>query len=144
MTEPPRRPSRLSIEPGKLGYVLSAEEKAAKEEVERKERRQFCIDEVISSEETYYNRLQTTYDVYIEPLSARKILTETDVQSIFFMWQNLVGIHREFYSNLKKDHDTGTVNVAKHFKLYSDVFKMYQPYLNNYARSQQRMAEVRR
>jgi len=73
----------------------------------------------------------------------QKILTDDDVQSIFFMWQNLVGIHKEFFSALKKDHETGKVNVAKHFKSYSDVFKMYQPYLNNYTRSSLRMAEVR-
>ena len=132
-----RRPSktpRASIAKGKLGYIPDAEEI---ERAKMESKRIFTIEEILSTEETYYRRLRATWEVYVVPLRQLGALQSTDIDCMFFMWENLIAIHKDFYAALCREKQAGTLGekIGALFSQYSHVFKMYMPYLANFSKA---------
>jgi len=115
--------------------TLSPEERSAGRQAARREH---ALDEIHETELMYYTKLKLTLDVFINPLREAKVLDEGELNAQFLGWETLLGLHKDFSEALAQ-HDG---NVGQKFKLYSHLFKMYQPYLNNYSRASARRAEL--
>ena len=146
---PPWKPPRPPKPPKWERTSVVKKEGVAVEEIIEKtpedamlEKRGMVIEEVVSSENTYFNRLQGAWDVYICPLQELRILSEDDISSIFFMWEGLLGIHKRLSEELTVGLEQKSLDIGKLFNTYSHYFKMYQPYLNNYSRACDRRGEL--
>ena len=113
---------------------------AAREDAALK--RSYVLQEFISSEETYYNRLQITMDQYVKPLRQLEILSAAEINSQFYSWDLLVGLHKDLWENMVRDHDAGTLNVGARFKLFSHFLKCYSQYLANFDRARVERARL--
>jgi FYVE, RhoGEF and PH domain containing 5/6 len=134
----PRRPPRASLVQVQRRSVIICHD----EENEVLRKRQQVIDEILKSENTYYNRLQAAWDEYICPMQESRILSDDDIATIFFEWETLLGIHKRLNEELASANVKGTLNVGSIFNNYSHFFKMYQPYLNNYSQACDRRGEL--
>lgn len=115
--------------------TLSPEERSAGQQMARREH---AVDEIHETELMYYTKLKLTLDVFINPLREAKVLDEGELNAQFLGWETLLGLHKDFSEALSQHEG----NVGQKFKLYSHLFKMYQPYLNNYSRASARRAEL--
>lgn len=105
-------------------------------------KRSYVVQEFISSEETYYNRLQITMDLYVKPLRQLEILSVAEINSQFFSWDLLVGLHKDLWENMVRDRDAGTLNIGARFKLFSHFLKCYSQYLANFDRARVERARL--
>ena len=119
--------------------TLSPEAFQQREANKLAQRRLHAAAEIVKTEVMYYTKLKIVLDVFITPLRELRILDEAEINVQFYTWETLLGLHKDFSDALVRDPHTP---LAEHFIRYSHMFKMYQPYLNNYQRAGQRRAEL--
>lgn len=119
--------------------LLSDEEREARENARLSAKRGHAIAEIVETEIMYYTKLKIVLDVFITPMREQRILDESEITVQFYLWETLLGLHKDFSDALVRDTNTC---IADHFIRYSHMFKMYQPYLNNYQRAGLRRAEL--
>jgi FYVE/RhoGEF/PH domain-containing protein 5/6 len=116
--------------------VVSEEEKL---KMERK--RRHVIEEMISTEKTYLNRLEAIVDIFIIPLrNSGKIIDSIDIQGQFGYWENIYLLHKDLLSTMMKDFESGDLLLGKLFSGFSPFLKMYKQYLVDYERALSRRA----
>lgn len=112
------------------------------EAAEWKRKRGYVIREFISSEENYYKRLQLTFDLYVAPLRKLEIIESSQINTQFYNWDLLVGLHKDLYENMVLEHDAGTLNLGARFKTFSHFLKCYSQYLTNFDRARNERAKL--
>jgi len=121
-------------------------EEAAEKAAKRKRNRQRVIDEILSSEQSYVNSLTVLCNYFIFPMKklAREpkeaVLTSEEIQTIFSNIELLRSLNQTFMDNIKKEIDKGTeekTDIGKTFMEFSQFFKMYTMYVNNYDKAVQ-------
>mmetsp|Transcript_4675 Transcript_4675/g.10994 ORF Transcript_4675/g.10994 Transcript_4675/m.10994 type:complete len:1065 (-) Transcript_4675:124-3318(-) len=119
----------------------AAIDKAAQKAAKRKRTRQRVIEEILSSEESYVSSLSTLCDVFIYPLKnmardpSKTILNQGEIDTVFSNIQLLKQLNSTFMENLAKEIKKGTdekTDIGKTFMQFSQFFKMYTIYVNNY------------
>ena len=106
-------------------------------------KRGYVLQELVSSEETYYRRLQLTFDLYIQPLRRLDILSSAEINLQFYSWDLLVGLHKDLWENMVRDRDAGTLhNIGARFKLFSHFLKCYSQYLASFDRARVERARL--
>jgi FYVE/RhoGEF/PH domain-containing protein 5/6 len=109
---------------------------------ERLKKRSYVVLEIISTEKTYYERLQIVSDVYVAPCRNGKILDMQDVQEQFGYWDVICGIHKELYESMVRDQDAGTLQMGALFLKFSHYLKVYKDYLVNFDKALTRRAHL--
>jgi hypothetical protein len=110
--------------------------------VEEDRRRGFVIQEILSSEASYLQRLQLTLDLYVTPLRNSSILELREVNTQFLNWDLFVGLHKDLYDNMVKDNSAGVLDIGQRFKTFSHVLKCYSQYLTNFDRAREERARL--
>jgi len=130
----PSKTPRTGIPKGMLGAIPDP---AEAESAKREGKRVYTVQEIIITEETYSRRLKATWEVYVVPLRQVGILKAADIDCMFFMWESIMGLHKDFYAALKREQEADQLaeKVGLLFSQYSHLFKMYQPYLNNFGKA---------
>jgi hypothetical protein len=123
-TRPPTKVRRDSIAKGKLGSTEKLTEEEIAIENKRLEKLKLVINEVLTTEETYYSRLKVVWEIYIIPLKQLNKLKNEDMNCIFFMWENLIAIHKEFYNLMVTYNNENRleVEIGPLFSKYRFVF----------------------
>jgi len=122
-------------------------DKAAEKRAKRVRNRKRAIAEVLSTEESYVNSLGSLSRVFIQPLMklsadpSQMILSREEIQIIFSNIEVIRQLNEKFKEDLKKEiGPEGTeekTNLGKTFLEFSQFFKMYTMYVNNYDRAVQ-------
>jgi len=130
----PSKTPRAAIPKGMLG---SLPDPAEVELAKRESKRLYTVEEIIVTEDTYFHRLKATWEVYVVPLRQVGILNSADIDCMFFMWESIMGLHKDFFGALRREREAGQLaeKVGALFSQYSHLFKMYQPYLNNFSKA---------
>ena len=95
--------------------VLSEVQKLTK----RLGKRGFHIEEVVKTERTYVERLQTIADHFITPLREQKILSENEIQTQFTNWDIILDLHIDFLNQLEDQLDPSNPNSLPLGRLFT-------------------------
>jgi hypothetical protein len=102
-------------------------------------KRGFVIQEIISTELTYLDRLKLTIDYFIKPLKDLKILSEEDVVKQFSFLEMIYDLHSE---NRIEGSASQNLKFTQLFNAIAQNVKCYSDYLVNYEPSLQRRAHL--
>eukprot|EP00602_Paraphysomonas_sp_CaronLab_P000051 CAMPEP_0185028450 /NCGR_PEP_ID=MMETSP1103-20130426/14168_1 /TAXON_ID=36769 /ORGANISM="Paraphysomonas bandaiensis, Strain Caron Lab Isolate" /LENGTH=652 /DNA_ID=CAMNT_0027562875 /DNA_START=12 /DNA_END=1970 /DNA_ORIENTATION=+ len=107
------------------------DESSITKDEKREKKRVLVIKEIISSETTYFNRLQTTVDVFMIPFREKGILSNTEYDGQFGQLEMIRDMHKKLLSELNEAEGNGvnSIRVGKVFKDFSYFLKMYKQYL---------------
>jgi hypothetical protein len=89
-------------------------------------KRLMVINELISTEKTYVNRLFTTITVFIEPMRSANVLTPAEINDQFGCWEIIASHHRDFLTQLTS---TSPDSIGSLMNSFCRGLTMYQPYL---------------
>jgi hypothetical protein len=97
----------------------------------REKKRAMILNEIVSSEETYLNRLTITKDVFIVPIHERNLLSTAESEGQFGELEAIVVLHTSLASRLRAAHEDGTltVSVGQIFSEICPEFGIYKGYL---------------
>jgi len=101
-------------------------------------KRRFVIEEIISTEKTYVDRLQAVVEVFIEPLRANNFIDFADLQGQFGFWETVTNLHKGLYGRIIESKAAGTLEIGKIFQDFSHFLKMYASYLANFEQAMDR------
>jgi hypothetical protein len=97
-------------------------------------KRGYVIQEIISTEKTYVDRLRSTMAIIIQPLKEAKILDALDLKEQFEIFEHIAQVHGKHQC---EDFDTSAAFVA----FFDDIFEnvqLYAEYLAAYEPAMQR------
>ena len=80
----PVKPRRDTISKGNIGYM--------------KQKRDYVIEETVSSEAEYVDRLNILWTCYALPLKQKNIVTAEDLNTLFHQWEAILSTHQAFYA----------------------------------------------
>ena len=89
-------------------------------------KRLMVINELVSTEKTYVNRLFTTITVFIDPMRTANILTPAEINDQFGCWEIIASHHRDFLAQLTS---TSPDAIGSLMNSFCRGLTMYQPYL---------------
>ena len=95
-------------------------------------RRNFVIAEIISTEKTYYEKLEAIIEVFVNPLVAMKILNDEDQALQFNGLRSIYQIHKEMYYRMRSDSEKDILNMGDLFSQFSSRLQSYKEYLVNF------------
>lgn len=102
-------------------------------------KRAFVIQEIISTEFTYIERLKLTIDYIVLPLKTTKLLDQSDVKEQFFLLEKIYDLH------IRNSLDGSASQNLKFVDLFNDMaanFDVYTQYLVNYEPAMQRRGHL--
>ena len=99
----------------------------------RTKKRAMIINEIMSSEAEYLNRLLTLKSVYLVPIREGHILTTAEYAGQFWQLESIYDLHVKLFEELSDDFNQGGLHVGKIFQDFSHFLKMYQQYLSCFA-----------
>jgi len=110
---------------------------------ERKKQKAFILmrkkilDELLETEESYVNNLNTLQQHFITPLEKSNSLTESELFSLVSNWAELVAFHADFFVALTKKAKewSDMTPIFDLFEEFSQRLSIYKPYMANYNRS---------
>ena len=111
-----------------------AEEAAALLPEDKEERLRYkCVQEIITTEKTYAEQLNTLINVYLFPIKMTGILNQEQVNGIFSNVETIEPVHQELIKNLTDDDYTkGGEYIGEAFKKMCQYLKMYTIYCANH------------
>lgn len=111
-----------------------AEEAAALLPADKEERLRYkCVQEIITTEKTYAEQLNTLINVYLFPIKMTGILNPEQVNGIFSNVETIEPVHQELIKNLTDDDYTkGGEYIGEAFKKMCQYLKMYTIYCANH------------
>jgi len=113
-----------------------------KKAAEHATKRNYVVQEFISTEATYSGRLKIAQDVFLTPMRQQRILEEEEINTQFFVWSSLVDLHNDMYTGMVSDQENGKLNLGARFSLFSHFLVMYGQYLTNYDKALARRAQL--
>lgn len=87
-----------------------------------------AIHEIVTSEKTYLQQLQTLMDYFVKPLKEQQIIDEVSHTTLFGQIEMIHNLNGEFLRELESDMD----NVAQAFLKMAPFFKLYSVYAFDY------------
>lgn len=92
------------------------------------------IDEILETEKTYVKNLKLLETNFLIPLRASKglIVKEETIQKIFGDIDTITKINEMFLQDLESAASQNTNEISKLIKKFSQIFKLYIPYISNY------------
>ena len=92
-----------------------------------------CVREIITTEKTYVDDLNTLITVYLFPIRLTGILSQDQVAGIFSNVETLEPVHRELLQKLTdEDYTKGGEYIGEAFKTMCQYLKMYTVYCANH------------
>jgi len=99
----------------------------------RIKKREMVMNEIMSSEAEYLNRLLTLRDVYLIPIREGNILSSSEFAGQFWQLESIYDLHVKLFTELSNDFNVGAKQVGKIFNDFSHFLKMYKQYLSCFA-----------
>ncbi|KAM7357274.1 rho guanine nucleotide exchange factor 4 [Cochliomyia hominivorax] len=87
-----------------------------------------AVQEIITSEKTYLQHLETLMEYFVKPLKEQKIIDDSSHTTLFGQIEMIHNLNGEFLRELESDMD----NVAKAFLKMAPFFKLYSVYAFDY------------
>ncbi len=115
-----------------------------------KEKREWILSEIISSEKTYVESLKTLTNWFAEPLLQNKIISEESWKLLFQHLELLLSINEPLLKDLedflqeKLEKGLSSQNIAQIFLNTANSFRSYSNYINNYNIALQELKELRK
>ena len=103
------------------------------------------ISEIISTEFTYVDKLQTIIELLILPLreAGSSILDQNELQFQFLSWELIYGIHKDLYGNMVREQQANRLfNIPEMFYEFSDYLRLYKTYVTNFETAMNRRATL--
>ncbi|XP_071948416.1 guanine nucleotide exchange factor VAV2-like isoform X2 [Antedon mediterranea] len=104
------------------------------------DKRKYCVDEIVDTEERYVDALGNLVSKFIRPLSS--VLTKDDKKKIFMNIEDLHSRHLKFSKELSRSRDNGTVNMSDIFIKHKGQFLIYGFYCSFLTNAQRHIDEV--
>ncbi|XP_033095457.1 guanine nucleotide exchange factor VAV3-like isoform X2 [Anneissia japonica] len=104
------------------------------------DKRKYCVDEIVDTEERYVEALDNLVTKFIRPLST--ILSSEDRKKIFLNIEELYSRHFKFSRELYRSRDNGTHNMSNVFIKHKDKFLIYGFYCSFLTNAQRHIDEV--
>ena len=98
------------------------------EDSEVEKLRQKAIHEVISSEKTYLNHLETVEEFFMKSVREKGLLPNSDFATIFGDIPSIIQVNRELLHALEKSND----RIGKVFLELAPYLKFYSTYANDF------------
>jgi len=92
-------------------------------------KRLMILNEIVSSEETYLNRLEITRDLFIIPIQERNLLSKAERDGQFGELEAIVDLHMDLSRRLTTAHADGVLEVGQVFSEICPEFGIYKGYL---------------
>jgi Leucine-rich repeat (LRR) protein len=110
------------------------EERRTNEEIKLR-KRQKIIEEIISSEETYFSSLSSVVEIYINPLRNNRILSSEELFLLFSNLESLVlTVSKRILEELNEARDQ-KLSIGDVFSRHGNYFSLYSVYINNFEES---------
>ncbi|TMW41574.1 hypothetical protein DOY81_013347, partial [Sarcophaga bullata] len=87
-----------------------------------------AVQEIISSEKTYLQQLETLMEYFVKPLKQQQIINDVSHTTLFGQIEMIHNLNSEFLKELESDMD----NVAQAFLKMAPFFKLYSVYAFDY------------
>lgn len=94
----------------------------------RRNFRMQAVQEIISSEKTYLQQLETLMEFFVKPLKQQQIINDMSHTTLFGQIEMIHNLNSEFLKELESDMD----NVAQAFLKMAPFFKLYSVYAFDY------------
>lgn len=120
--------------------MLDPDNSPAKSEESKKRiifRRQ-AVHEILSSERSYLQHLDTLMHYFVLPLKAKQLISYVQFNALFGQLEMIYNLNRELLTELEANLD----NVAKAFLRMAPFFKLYSVYAFDYNKSQLILQEL--
>lgn len=102
---------------------------------EAEKKRNFVIMEIISTEKTYFSRLQALMDVFLFPLQKKNTIGQQEFRSSFGLIEVIYGIHREMCHWMIEEEKMPKPKMGKLFLAFINYLKVYKDYLLTFGSS---------
>lgn len=99
------------------------------------EEREKVISEIISTELSYVENLQTIIELLIVPIrdAGSTVLDQNEFQFQFGSWEMIYGIHKDLYENmLREQYNNRLYNIPQMFFEFSEYLRLYKTYVTNF------------
>lgn len=100
--------------------------------VPKKPIRQLIIEEIISTEDLYISKLKAIVDVFIHPLTEKRILSEEDILCQFGGLETILSKHLMFYDELTALFKSDSLLLGELFLSFGEELKCYETYMVNF------------
>ena len=98
------------------------------EDSEMEKLRKKAVEEVISSEKTYLNHLETAAEFFMKPVRERGMLPNSDYATIFGDLPSIIQVNKELLQALENSSD----RIGKVFLELAPYLKFYSTYANDF------------
>eukprot|EP00029_Vermamoeba_vermiformis_P010898 TRINITY_DN5853_c0_g1_i1.p1 TRINITY_DN5853_c0_g1~~TRINITY_DN5853_c0_g1_i1.p1 ORF type:complete len:741 (-),score=186.63 TRINITY_DN5853_c0_g1_i1:99-2321(-) len=111
----------------------------------REEKRNEARREILTTEKSYVNSLNTLISSYLFPLRESRILNEAEIDVIFSHVESIKNFNQEFLEALENrmKNWTSKTLLADIFLTYIPFFKMYTQYCYNYTKAITNLAQYK-
>ena len=121
-----------------LDATVSADVSSSK----RIRKREMIVNEIMSSEGVYLNRLSTLRDVYLVPIREGNILSNSEYTGQFWQLDSICDLHVKLFEELSNGFNGGDILIGKIFKDFSHFLKIYKQYLSCFAGALSKRAKL--
>uniref|UniRef100_H2YQP4 Guanine nucleotide exchange factor VAV2 n=1 Tax=Ciona savignyi TaxID=51511 RepID=H2YQP4_CIOSA len=111
---------------------------------QHKDKRSYCISEIIETEKNYVQHLGMMVCKFMEPFRQMNGIEEKDVRMIFMNIEDLLPIHQDFLRELEKSSSESPSTLSKPFLTYKDRFLLYGTYCCNLNESQEHLDHLKK
>jgi len=95
------------------------------------EKRQYAVEELQESEETYVEQLRLLFLVYVSPMAKHPNITPEQHSTLFSQIKIILNFNTNFLNNLRDEIKQGE-SIAQELLNFCPYFKLYREYVNNY------------
>lgn len=105
------------------------------------------IEEILNTERAYVENLQIIVDVFMDKLLKHEWKRSSDVKNIQKIFSNiptLLSCNIQLYKDLEETVSTGAMNIGKVFYDFSNFFRMYAQYCNDFHSNNQLLVDLKK
>ncbi|XP_078489449.1 guanine nucleotide exchange factor VAV2-like isoform X2 [Ciona intestinalis] len=109
-----------------------------------KDKRGYCITEIIETERNYVQHLTMMIGKFIEPFRQHQGIDEKDIRAIFMNIEDLLPIHQDFLRELEKSSSESPSTLSRPFLKFKDRFLLYGLYCSKLIDAQDHLEDVKK